>query len=114
MEGEQTGTSISFTFAIRIKANPFAIIDHVWGAIDITIKPETNFQDWRNLCTISAANTTIMSIPREDDKMRLYLDLGLEDGLVDTSTGRVTAQNVDAKRLLEARITSNVSHVRPG
>lgn len=35
--------------------------------------------------------------------MRLYLDLGLEDGLVDNTTGRVAAPNVDPKRLLEVR-----------
>ena len=77
--------------------------DHVWGAIDITTTASSNFPDWRNICTINAANTTIISIPRENNKMRLYINLGLEDGLVDTASGRVTAQNIDAKRLLEVR-----------
>ncbi|KAI0693736.1 FAD binding domain-containing protein [Cytidiella melzeri] len=75
--------------------------DHVWGAIDITTTPEANFPDWRNICTIKAQNTTMMLIPREADKIRLYIELGLENGLIDTATGRVAAQSMDAKRLLD-------------
>ncbi|KAI0818888.1 FAD binding domain-containing protein [Irpex lacteus] len=75
--------------------------DHVWGAIDFTTTPEATFPDWRNITTINAANTTMMLIPREKDKLRLYIELGLENGLIDTATGRVAAQNIDSKRLLE-------------
>jgi hypothetical protein len=42
-----------------------------------------------------------MLIPREANKLRLYIELGLENGLIDTATGRVAAQNMDAKRLLD-------------
>ncbi|KAI0084010.1 FAD binding domain-containing protein [Irpex rosettiformis] len=75
--------------------------DHVWGAIDFTTTSEATFPDWRNICTINAANTTMMLIPREQDKLRLYIELGLENGLIDTATGRVAPQNIDSKRLLE-------------
>ncbi|KAI0818935.1 FAD binding domain-containing protein [Irpex lacteus] len=75
--------------------------DHVWGAIDFTTTSEANFPDWRNITTISTTNTTMMLIPREKDKLRLYINLGLENGLIDTATGRVVAQNIDAKRLLQ-------------
>ncbi len=75
--------------------------DHVWGAIDFTTTPAANFPDWRKICTINAANTTILLIPREQDKLRLYLDLGLENGVLDAVTGRVASENIDAKKLLE-------------
>ncbi|KAI0092984.1 FAD binding domain-containing protein [Irpex rosettiformis] len=75
--------------------------DHVWGAIDFTTTPEVNFPDWRKICTINAANTTLLLIPREQDKLRIYVDLGLEDGLIDPATGRVATQSIDAKKLLE-------------
>ena len=45
----------------------------------------------------------MMLIPRENDKLRLYIELGLENGLIDTATGRVASQNIDSKRLLEVR-----------
>lgn len=37
--------------------------------------------------------------------MRLYADLGLVDGLVDTETGRVAPKGIDEERLLEASFT---------
>ena len=86
-------------------------LDHVWGAIDFTTTKEANFPDWRNICTINAANTTVLLIPRENDKTRLYIELGLENGLIDTATGRIATQNVDSKRLIEAN-THNLAPYR--
>lgn len=43
----------------------------------------------------------MMLIPRENDKLRLYIELGLENGLIDTATGRVASQSIDSRRLLE-------------
>ncbi len=88
-------------------------LDHVWGAIDFTTTPEATFPDWRNITTINAANTTMMLIPREKDKLRLYIELGLENGLIDTATGRVAAQNIDSKRLLEVCTWSDSSSKIP-
>ncbi|EIM82041.1 uncharacterized protein STEHIDRAFT_103548 [Stereum hirsutum FP-91666 SS1] len=75
--------------------------DHVWGAIDIKITPESNFPDWRNTCTVNAANTTILMIPREQDMVRLYVELGLEDGLLDTASGRIAVGKIGPERILE-------------
>lgn len=76
-------------------------VDHVWGAIDFTPTRESTFPDWRKLCTINATNTTIMNVPREGDNIRLYIDLGLEDGLIDKTTGRVSDSTFDSNRLQE-------------
>jgi phenol 2-monooxygenase (NADPH) len=100
MEGEQTGK-----IPIHTLGHVFImILDHVWGAIDFTTTSEANFPDWRHITTIKTGETAMMLIPREGDKLRLYISLGEENGLIDTATGRVAAQNLDAKRLLEASV----------
>jgi hypothetical protein len=43
----------------------------------------------------------MLLIPREANKLRLYIELGLENGLIDASTDRVAVQNMDALRLLK-------------
>lgn len=103
MEGENTGR-------YQLRSHIFHLltwspIDHVWGAIDITLTPDSNFPDWRNICTIKAAQTTILSIPRENDKLRLYVNLGLVDGVVDPATGRVAPNGISQERFLEVNIT---------
>ena len=42
----------------------------VWGVIDLT--PNTDFPDIRNKCVIHSNNGTLMLIPREGDKIRLF------------------------------------------
>ncbi|EIM90606.1 uncharacterized protein STEHIDRAFT_49341 [Stereum hirsutum FP-91666 SS1] len=74
--------------------------NHVWGVIDFTPTQESNFPDWRNVCSISGSDTTVLLIPREEGKIRLYIDLGLETGLVDTESGRVNPKSLDSDKLL--------------
>lgn len=56
--------------------------DFVWGVMD-TI-PDTDFPDIRNRCAIHSDNGSIMVIPREGDKVRLYVQLS------DKETGPAT------------------------
>ena len=46
-----------------------------------------------------------MLIPREDDKIRLYIELGLEDDVVNKETGRVDRSLFNAERLIQARLS---------
>ena len=57
--------------------------EYVWGVIDFT--PDTDFPDIRNKCVIHSNNGTCMIIPREGDKVRLYIQLDSKNG-TDTST----------------------------
>ena len=59
--------------------------EYVWGVIDFT--PDTDFPDIRNKCVIHSNNGTCMLIPREGDKVRLYIQLDNKND-VDTSTMR--------------------------
>ncbi|KAJ3991873.1 FAD binding domain-containing protein [Lentinula boryana] len=62
--------------------------DYVWGVVDLV--PETDLPDVRNKCAIHSNNGSCMIIPREDDKIRLYIQLDGKDGkdVIDAS-GRV-------------------------
>lgn len=109
MEGESTGAPshlvpLKFTAAVYLPSNYFPFTDQVWGAIDIIPSPSTDFPDWRNACTINTATTTILAVPREQDQTRLYVEVGQESHLIDTSTGRVNPEGLDKERLLEVRL----------
>ena len=72
--------------------------ESVWGVIDFT--PNTNFPDIRNKCVIHSNNGTCMLIPREDDKIRLYIQLDSKD-VADTSTVRVDKSQMSPFQLLD-------------
>ncbi|KAJ7170593.1 FAD binding domain-containing protein [Mycena crocata] len=45
--------------------------EYFWGAADVSV--ETNFPDFRTKCVIQAATGAVIIIPREDDKIRVYV-----------------------------------------
>ena len=51
--------------------------------------PSTNFPDIRNRTAIHSPNGSCMIIPREGDKVRLYIQLSEEDVEKDIETGRL-------------------------
>ncbi|WEW57384.1 hypothetical protein PRK78_002851 [Emydomyces testavorans] len=48
-------------------------IAHVWGVVDGVVR--TNFPDIKTKCTIHSDHGSIMVIPREEDMVRLYVQL---------------------------------------
>ena len=64
--------------------------EYVWGVIDFT--PDTDFPDIRNKCVIHSNNGTCMIIPREGDKVRLYIQLDSKNG---TDSDNSTMKRVD-------------------
>jgi phenol 2-monooxygenase len=73
-------------------------IDYIWGVIDTV--PETNFPDIRNRCVIHSECGSCMVIPREGDKVRLYIQLS-DKQVVDPVTGRVDKGRVSPEHLLQ-------------
>jgi phenol 2-monooxygenase len=63
---------------------------------------KTNFPDTRCKTAIHSANGSCMIIPREGDKLRLYIQLSGTDA-VDPATGRVNLSQYDPARLMEVR-----------
>ncbi|THH17443.1 hypothetical protein EW146_g3360 [Bondarzewia mesenterica] len=74
--------------------------DYIWGVIDMVPSPETDFPDVRNRCAIHSENGSCMIIPREGDKIRLYIQLTNAD-VVDPATGRVDMNKFGPDKLLE-------------
>ncbi|KAJ8473160.1 hypothetical protein ONZ45_g16403 [Pleurotus djamor] len=85
--------------------------DYVWGVVDIV--PDTDFPDIRNRCAIHSHNGSCMIIPREGDKVRLYVQLGYTDA-VDSSNGRVDMSKANPYKLLEvANKSFQPFYIRP-
>lgn len=55
--------------------------------------PETDFPDIRNRCAIHSSNGSCMIIPREGDRVRLYIQLNDAD-VVDAATGRLDRNRI--------------------
>ncbi|KAH8991708.1 FAD binding domain-containing protein [Lactarius akahatsu] len=74
--------------------------DFVWGVVDIVPSEVTDFPDIRNKSAIHSTNGSCMVIPREGDKIRLYIQLSDTDA-VNPQTGRVDLGRYDPERLLK-------------
>ncbi|PFH50293.1 hypothetical protein AMATHDRAFT_75697 [Amanita thiersii Skay4041] len=72
--------------------------DYIWGVVDMI--PDTDFPDIRNRCAIHSNNGSCMIIPREGDKVRLYVQLGAQDA-IDSVTGRVNKNKFSPHHILE-------------
>src|SRR5271168_4159583 len=69
--------------------------EYIWGVIDFT--PDTDFPDIRSRCAIHSNNGSCMVIPREGDKVRLYIQLDSKDA----STMRVDKSQMGPHQLFE-------------
>ncbi|KAF7974514.1 hypothetical protein HWV62_12092 [Athelia sp. TMB] len=72
--------------------------EYIWGVIDFV--PKTDLPDMRNLCMMHSDNGTCLLIPREDDSIRLYVQLS-EIDVIDPSTGRVDPKRMGPLDILE-------------
>ena len=93
--------------ALSVADGDRATTDYIWGVIDMV--PETNFPDIRNRCNIHSESGSCMVIPREGDKVRLYIQL-CDKQVVDPTTGRVDKSRVSADHLLQVKILSHIFH----
>ncbi|EIW75097.1 hypothetical protein CONPUDRAFT_147281 [Coniophora puteana RWD-64-598 SS2] len=71
--------------------------DYIWGVVDMV--PDTNFPDIRNRTAIHSVNGSCMVIPREGDKVRLYIQLADRD-VLDPATGRVDRERMSPEKLM--------------
>ncbi|KAH9479232.1 Phenol hydroxylase [Psilocybe cubensis] len=72
--------------------------DYIWGVVDLN--PDTDFPDIRNKTAIHSNNGSCMIIPREDDKVRIYIQLDDKTAHV-TQDGRVDRSKLRPGLLLE-------------
>lgn len=71
---------------------------YIWGVIDFT--PDTDFPDIRNRTAIHSENGSCMTIPREGDKVRFYLQMSEKD-VMDPKTGKLDSLKVTPEKLIE-------------
>ena len=62
--------------------------------------PETNFPDIRNKCAIHSNNGSCLVIPREGERVRLYVQLNEADVV---TNGRVDRTKIDPYKLMAVR-----------
>lgn len=72
--------------------------DYVWSVLDTV--PETDFPDIRNKSAIHSHEGSCMVIPREGDKVRLYIQVQGQDA-VDAKSGRVDKGKMGPKMIIE-------------
>ena len=62
--------------------------------------PDTNFPDIRCKCAVHSNNGSCMIIPREGDKIRLYIQISGGD-VIDPATGRVDKNRFGPDKILD-------------
>jgi len=74
------------------------LLEYIWGVIDFT--PDTDFPDIRNRTAIHSENGSCMTIPREGDRVRFYLQMSEKD-VMDPTTGKLDSSKVTPEKLIE-------------
>ncbi|KIP05547.1 hypothetical protein PHLGIDRAFT_91984 [Phlebiopsis gigantea 11061_1 CR5-6] len=72
--------------------------NYIWGVVDMI--PDTDFPDIRNRTAIHSNNGSCMIVPREGDKVRLYLQLTDSD-VINPETGRVDKNKMGPEKLMQ-------------
>jgi phenol 2-monooxygenase len=72
--------------------------NYIWGVVDLV--PDTDFPDIRNRTAIHSNNGSCMVIPREGDKVRLYIQLDEKSGLLNEA-GRIDKGKATPEHLLD-------------
>ncbi|PPQ75444.1 hypothetical protein CVT26_016218 [Gymnopilus dilepis] len=72
--------------------------DYIWGVVDLT--PDTDFPDVRNKSAVHSNSGSCMIIPREGDKIRLYIQLDGKSSYV-TNNGRIDKARLQPHNIFE-------------
>ena len=72
--------------------------DYIWGVVDLT--PDTDFPDVRNKSAVHSNSGSCMIIPREGDKIRLYIQLDGKSSYV-TNNGRIDKARLQPRNIFE-------------
>ena len=86
---------------LQVKIRHKDPISHVWGVMDGVVR--TNFPDIKMKCTIHSDAGSIMVIPREDNMVRLYIQIAssTDDDFDPRKTATVEEVQVAANKILE-------------
>lgn len=96
MDGEQSGENPDQSKFSAL--NPDWSIDFIWGVVDMV--PDTDFPDVRNKSLIHSNYGSCLVVPREADRVRIYMQLADKD-VINAETGRVDKDKMGPEQLLE-------------
>jgi hypothetical protein len=74
--------------------------DYIWGVID-TI-PDTDLPDIRCKSVVHSENGSCITVPRENDIVRLYIQLSDKE-VIDQKTGRVNREKINPEKIFEVQ-----------
>ncbi|KAF9233478.1 FAD binding domain-containing protein [Melanogaster broomeanus] len=72
--------------------------EFIWGVLDMV--PDSDFPDVRNKSLIHSNNGSCLVVPREADRIRIYMQLADKD-VLNPNTGRIDKDKMGPKQLLE-------------
>ena len=73
----------------------------IWGVVDFVPGPSTDFPDIRCQAFVHSAVGTILLIPRENDRIRLYIQQSANHNLIDPQTGRVDKDRTSPEKIIQ-------------
>ncbi|KAG2144345.1 FAD binding domain-containing protein [Suillus clintonianus] len=72
--------------------------EYIWGVLDMV--PDTDFPDVRNKSLVHSNHGSVLLIPREKDRLRVYMQLEDKD-IINPATGRVDKERMGPDQMLE-------------
>ncbi|KAG2040429.1 FAD binding domain-containing protein [Suillus americanus] len=72
--------------------------DAIWGVVDM-VTPDTDFPDVRNKALVHSNHGSVIFVPREQDRIRVYIQLEDKD-VIDPVTGRVDKEKMGPEQIL--------------
>ncbi|KAG1737215.1 FAD binding domain-containing protein [Suillus lakei] len=72
--------------------------EFIWGVLDMV--PDTDFPDVRNKSLVHSNHGSVLLVPREADRIRVYMQLEDKD-IIDPATGRVDKERMGPEEMLE-------------
>ncbi|KAG2051849.1 hypothetical protein BDR06DRAFT_958440 [Suillus hirtellus] len=72
--------------------------DSTWGVVDLTA--DTDFPDIRNKTYVHSNHGSVICLPREKDRIRIYVQLEVNDA-IDPVTGRVAKEKISPEQIFK-------------
>lgn len=72
--------------------------EFIWGVLDMV--PDTDFPDVRNKSLVHSNHGSVLLVPREQDRIRVYMQLEDKD-IINPATGRVDKERMGPEEMLD-------------
>ncbi|PPQ80743.1 hypothetical protein CVT25_001863 [Psilocybe cyanescens] len=94
------------------RSSPFIVkTEDVWGVVDVLV--DTDLPDYRFKCVIQAVSGAIIIIPREGDKIRIYVQLSAGDSIprdLDGKLDKSALQDEEIRQKILSKVAATFSY----